>query len=300
MVVGVHARHLLLTLGLLLAAPSRAATPLPGGIVDLVGTRTLGLGAATGVMSGNDGLFVNPAAIGARRRYSIEGLFLVERRGATTTGQYLGASVVDSLSTPVAASFAWARSMEGAQSGNLFIGGLAGTLAERLYLGAQLRYYDLSETTPVAGGTERREKIQAVTADAGLFWEVSEYITLGGAGFNLIPTGHEQLAPKTVAAGLAIGSDTSFKLSIDWRADLERRGKTTNRYAAGLEVLLGDMVPLRGGYLIDETLDSDWWCAGAGLVTPDGVGLDVGYRQALGNADARVLSVTLKVQFLNM
>lgn len=296
----VYARILLTTLAVLLVAPARAATPPPGGVADLVGTRTLGLGAATGLMSGNDGIFVNPAATGARRRYSIETLFLVERRGATTTGQYLGASIVDSLSTPVAASFAWARSMEGAQDGNLFVGGLAGTLTERLYLGAQVRYYDLSETIAVAGGVERREKVQAVTADVGLYWDVSEYVSLGGAGFNLIPTGHEQLAPKTVAAGMAIGSDTAFKLSIDWRADLERRGKTTNRYAAGLEVMLGDMVPLRAGYLIDETLDADWWCVGAGLVTPDGVGLDVGYRQALGDADARLLSVTLKIQFLNM
>jgi hypothetical protein len=150
-VPGVYARSLLLTLGLLLAAPSRAATPPPGGIVDLVGTRTLGLGAATGVMSGNDGLFVNPAATGARRRYSIEGLFLVERRGATTTGQYLGASVVDSLSTPVAASFAWARSMEGPVREPLHRRP-GRDAAERLYLGAQLRYYDLSETTPVAVG----------------------------------------------------------------------------------------------------------------------------------------------------
>ncbi|MBK9516647.1 MAG: hypothetical protein IPO09_04680 [Anaeromyxobacter sp.] len=300
-----RARPLLLALGLLVAAPARPATPPPGGVADLAGPRTLGLAGATGVVSGNDGLFVNPAATAVQRRYSIESLFLVDRRGADSAGQYLGASVVDSISAPAAASLAWVRSTEGAQRGNLFVGGLAGAIADSLYLGAQLRYYDLSTTTSPPSGPATSVRTQAVTADVGLFWAVSDLISVGAAGFNLLPIGHPQVAPRAVAAGLALGSDTSVKLTLDWRADLDRvrhpvtgKAVTTNRYGAGLEVLLGALVPLRAGYLVDDTLDTTWWCAGAGLVTRGGVGLDFGYRQSLDAANARVLGLTLKLQFL--
>ncbi len=55
------------------AAVARAAeTPLPAGLPDLVGPRSLALSASIGVAAGNEGIFVNPAAIAARRRYSIE------------------------------------------------------------------------------------------------------------------------------------------------------------------------------------------------------------------------------------
>jgi hypothetical protein len=109
-----------------------------------------------------------------------------------------------------------------------------------------------------------------------------------------------------MGAGLAIGSDTSVKLVADWRADFDRvkdatgKPRTTNRYGVGLEAFLGNMVPVRAGYLVDETLDTTWWSAGLGLVTPTGVALDAGYRQSLAHPDARVMSVSFKMQFLNM
>jgi len=43
------------------APPARAADPVaPGGVTDVLGPRTLALGAGVGVLSGNEGLFVNP------------------------------------------------------------------------------------------------------------------------------------------------------------------------------------------------------------------------------------------------
>jgi hypothetical protein len=155
----------------------------------------------------------------------------------------------------------------------------------------------------VPGGVTRH--LSAVTADAGLFWEVSDLIGLGVSGFNLVPTGHEALtAPRSVGAGLMLGSDTSVKLTADWRADLDRvrdpagRARTSNRYGAGLEILLGDIMPVRAGYLKDETLDTTWWSAGFGLITNNGVAIDVGYRQSVETPDARTISVAFKLQFL--
>ncbi len=300
-------RRLLVTLAaLLLALPAAAQVPTfvpkAGGLTDLTGPRALALGGGAGLVAANDGLFTNPAATAARKRYSMETLFAVDRRGGADAGRYLGASVVDSLSSPVAASFAWVRPLEGYQGGNLLIVGLAGPVGEKLYLGAQGRYLALREEQP--DGSTR--KVSVVTADAGLFWEAADFVSLGVAGFNLIPTGHEQTAPRSLAAGLALGSDTSVKLTADWRADFDRvrdaagRARTTNRYGAGVEVFLGNMVPLRAGWLKDDVLDTSWWSAGAGLVTAGGVALDLGYRQSLDDADVRVIALAFKVQFLEL
>lgn len=288
------------------APPAAAQVPVfdppAGGLADVTGPRALALGGGTGVASGNDGIFVNPGATAARKRYSVEGLFAADRRGGADAGKYVGASVVDALSSPVAASFAWVHPLEGFQGGNLFVGGLSGAVADRAWLGVQGRYLSVREED-AAGAVTR---VNAVTADAGLYWEVSDLLSVGVAGFNLVPTGHERSAPRTLAAGLAVGSDTSLKLTADWRADFDRvrdaadRARTTNRFGLGLEVFLGDMVPIRAGWLKDETLDTSWWSAGAGLVAPNGVAIDLGYRQSLTKPDAREVVVAFKLQGLEL
>jgi hypothetical protein len=45
----------------------------------------------------------------------------------------------------------------------------------------------------------------------------------------------------------------------------------------------------------DETLDGQWWSAGAGLISQGGVALDVGYRQSLDTPSARTIAATLKM-----
>jgi len=274
-----------------------------GGLADFTGPRALGLSAATAPGFTKRPSLPETMPVAARKRYSVETLFAVDRRGGTTVGKYTGASIVDSLSAPVTVSFAWLHPLEGAQGGNLLVGGLAGPVADKLYFGAQARYLSLRQDPRLPSGAV--ERISAITADAGLFWELSDSLALGVSGFNLVPSGHELAAPRSVGAGLALGSDTSLKLSLDWRADFDRgtltgKARTTNRYGAGLEVLLGNMFPIRAGFLSDETLDTSWWSAGLGLVTTSGAAVDVGYRQSLKVPDARVIAVSFKLMFLEL
>ncbi len=268
--------------------PSAAAAQhvAAGGVADLGGPRSLGIGGAIGIASGNDGIYVNPAALAARRRYSAETQLWTERRGAESTAQVWTASVADSLS-PLAAGVAYGRVTDGIETGSLYHLALAGSISQGMYFGVTGKYFDL-------GGANA---VTAATVDAGLFWEVADYVAVGAAGYNLAPTGHEAELPRGVGAGLSLGSDTSFKVSFEWRADLQRGEKTTNRYAAGAEVLLGNVAPLRASYLIDETLDTKWWSIGVGLVSSNGGGLDVAYRQSVDDPAARTVAIALKLQF---
>lgn len=274
----------------LAAVPAGAAEPIPsGGLPDLVGPRTLALSAGVGLATGGDGLFLNPAALAARTRYAIEALGYLDRRGAENATALFGGSVVDSKSAPVTAGLAYVRAHEGDVTGNAWTLALAGAAAERLYLGVAGKYLELKGA----------EEVGAATLDAGLFWQVTSVLSLGAAGYNLVPIGHERVAPMGVGAGLTVGTEESFQVTADWRADLDRADGTRNRYGVGAELLLFQIMPLRGGYQVDEVLDTHWWSAGLGLVSRTGVALDVGYRQSVDDANARTLAASLRL-FLDL
>jgi hypothetical protein len=282
----VHVRTVSVLAFLLTAAHVAAAEPpSAGGVPDLVGPRTLALSAGIGIPAGNDGIFVNPATIAARRRYSIETGGYVDRRGSESVAEVVGGSVVDSLSAPVAAGFSYLRAIGGDYEGNIVHLALAGPLVEKLYLGVAGKWLSL----------DANEKVSAATVDAGLYWQVGEWVSLGAAGYNLVSIANEVVAPREVGAGVTLGNDRAFQLTADWRANLDSAEETTNRYAVGAEVLLGGLVPLRAGWARDETLDTSWWSLGAGIVTRGGVALDVGYRQSLDAASARTIAASLKL-----
>lgn len=285
--------RLLAALLLLGVGSASAADPVPGGgLPDLVGARTLGLPAEIGAAPGNEGIFVNPAGLAARKRYAVEGSFFSARRGSETVDQLAGASVVDSSTGSTAAGIAYERAMKGADTGNVFHLALAFPIAERFYAGATGKLLQLSGA----------EKAKAVTADAGIFWQVTEYVSIGGVGYNLVSIHHPGLAPRAVGAGIAIGTDRLFQLTADWKGELERRdgqSGTKNRYAIGAELLLASTVPLRGGFIVDEVLDTRWWTAGIGLVSGNGVAIDLGYRQSTTDPTARELGASLRIFLFN-
>jgi hypothetical protein len=286
----VLARTVCATALLAAGAALAAESPLPGGIPDLVGPRALALSAATGIAAGNEGVFLNPASAGVRRRYAVEAGLLVDRRGSETTGQFYGGSVVDSLTSTVAVGASFFRAQEGDHTGNVWIGTLSGPIAEAFHLGVSAKYLNLDAERAGLRSSD------AVTLDAGVFWQVAELLSIGAAGYNLVSISNETVAPMGAGVGLGIGSDQSFQVTADWRADFDRRnGETSNRYAAGVEVLLGHLVPIRAGWMKDETLDGNWWSAGAGLVARNGIALDIGYRQSLDDPDSRTIAATLKL-----
>jgi hypothetical protein len=266
--------------------------PPPGGIPDIAGPRTLGLSAAIGAAAGNDGLYLNPGSIAARKRYAIEGGILVDRRGALTADRFIGGSAVDSQSSPVTAGVSYLRAQRGSFTGNVFHGALAGPIAPGFFLGVGGKWLS------VEGPPGAPRKTSAATVDAGVLWQVADLVSVGGAGYNLVDMGNDLIAPMGAGAGIAVGSDRSFQVTADWRTDFDRGGKTTNRYAAGAEALLASLVAVRAGWMQDETLDTSWWSVGAGLITRSGVALDVGYRQSIDAPAARTVAATLKLFLL--
>lgn len=282
----VIARTLFLAALAATATPALAAAPEPAGLPDVVGPRSLALSSGIGAPASNEGLFTNPATIGVRQRYSIEAGAFVDRRGAEDQSRLFGGSIVDSVSSPVTGGVAYAWVEEGPSTGNIWQFALSGPLANGVHLGLAGRYLDLS------GARATR----AMTLDAGLYWQVADMVSFGVAGYNLVPIANEAVAPLGMGAGIGVGSDRIVQVTADWRGDFDRvEGETKNRYGAGVEVMAGRFLALRGGFLRDEVLGGRWWSVGGGLISQAGVALDVGYRQSFDDPDARTLAANLKL-----
>jgi len=277
---------LLLAMVLPAGAARPADPPLAPTSADLVGARGLALGGYRGLPTGNDGMFTNPATLAARKRYAVELQYLLDRQGGSRAWQWFQGSVVDSETSAVTGGFAYTRVVDGASSGNLYHLPVAFPLGGGLFAGVTGKLLDLRS----AAG-----KTRVATADAGLYWQAAAALGLGAAAYNLVPTGEKQEAPRAYGAGLHVGDGRRYNVVLDWRGDAERRGKLTSSWAAGGELLVGDMVPLRAGWLRDDTRGASWWSAGAGLVSSAGVALDVSYRQGIDHPDDRTLAAAVKL-----
>jgi hypothetical protein len=271
---------------LLLATPARGEEPLPTGVPDLIGARGLSLGAYRGLSPGNDGMFTNAAALAARRRYSIETQWLLDRAGADNAFQSLTASVVDSEGGATA-GFGYTRVLSGPWKGNLFHVPVAMPLGDRFFLGATGKWQSLDGPN--------QDQMRAANLDASAFWQASSVFSLGGAVYNLLDSGHSSQQPRAYGAGAAVGDDRTFHLAFDWRGDTRGPGNLTSLYALGGEVLLADVAPLRASYVKDDTRHASFWSAGAGYISSAGIGVDLAYRQCIERSDERVLAVGLKI-----
>ena len=284
----------ILSLALAAALPvwaARADAPLPLGVADLMGARPLSVSAYRGIAPGNDGIFLNPAGLSARRRFATELQYLYDGNAGATGGQWFGVSMVDSETSAVAGGVAATRFASGPWLGWATHLAVATPVSPGLYLGATAKYLSLGGP----GGST----VRATTADAGLYWEASSLVSLGLAGYNLIPAGHRQIMPRALGAGLSIGTDRFMHVALDWRADFDRRASTTHLLAVGAEVLVLDTVPVRAGFVKDDTLGGKWWSVGTGLVSASGVALDVGYRRSVESPADWAVAAALKVFFLS-
>jgi hypothetical protein len=270
----------------LVSAPARAEETLPAGVPDLIGARGLALGAYRGIAAGNDGIFTNAASLAARRRYSIESSWLLDRVSSDTAFQVLGASVVDSETTSVTGGFSYTRVMSGPWIGNLFHVPLAFPVTDRLFMGVTGKYLSL--------GGPAGDSIRAVNFDASAYWQSSSGLGFGVAGYNLLPAGHLQVQPRAVGVGASYGDDRRYHVTVDWRGDTQRQGKLTSLLAVGGELLLGDLVPVRASYIKDDTRNGSFWSAGLGLVSSSGLALDLAYRQGIDNSSERTFGAAIK------
>jgi len=101
-----------------------------------------------------------------------------------------------------------------------------------------------------------------------------------GATIQNVATDKIALFPLTATAGVAWGNDADWHLAFDYRADLSDTSNVRNKFAAGVETLVGDAFALRGGATWDATASQWWLSAGLGILTEKG-GLQIVWRRRI-------------------
>jgi opacity protein-like surface antigen len=253
---------------------------------DVTSARAYGMGGAYRALGlGTEAVLGNPAAMALFPSYR------VEATGAWDVGQkegLLGVSVLDSTSSRLAMGidYHWVSLGRGGArtSAHLSSLGVGLPLSQAVMLGAVARYLRLSGESRFAN---------SVTADAGLLLRLSNNLMAGVSAHNLIDTGNPELTRYFTAH---VGVLTQqLTVAGDVRADFVTEDKRTFTYSAGLEYLVGQMLPLRAGYTYDGFRRTSQLSTGLGFVSEGGGGLDLAYRHDLSGEKGRLLALTFKL-----
>ena len=272
------------------SVPALAAEgPLPPTPTNYVYARSMGMAAYHGVSGDNDAIFYNPAAMAAQKVFMTNLAGMMYRVGEDTDATIFGGSVVDSVSSPLAAGFSYnyvttlGYKTRGAFGGMMNMA-VAFPIADSFYIGATGTYLNLyTDTTTVS----------ALTATVGAFVKLGNFFSGGFTGYNLINTYHPDLLPIGMGAGVAIGPSSTFHVTADWMRNFGANDVHSDRWAAGAEVFFFDFVSARGGWMFDAGTDVQLWALGAGFAY-SGFGAELAYRQSFGGTTFRTLAAMIK------
>jgi hypothetical protein len=243
----------------------------------------LGTGARATAIS-TSALAYNPAAMAVGRLYHVEGAvdYMPDRHTVA-----LGGAIVDSSTSRLAAGL----SLRGFLSGDDGIGGIDGRLAlalpfsEAVSIGIAGRYLSAKHTDK---SLDLGNPAKGFSLDASLRVAPIPMLQLQVGGYNLINY-DSAYAPLMVGGGAGVGIGTIAVLGADLLVDLSSYRTADVIAGGGVEVLLGQAVPLRAGYSYDTKREQHAFSVGLGY-TDRAVGVDLSLRQDIGGAgDTRLM-----------
>jgi len=250
-----------------------------------------GIALGTGVRAtavSTSALAYSPGALALGNLYHIEGNIDYIGVGDAVA---LGGGVVDSSTSKLGAGIG----LRGFLSGDGGYDGLDGRLglglglSDAFALGLAGRYITLSTEQMVGDETESYTLAQGFTLDASLRVTPTAGLQIDIAALNFVDLEDAEV-PVTIAGGLAFAASDAFSLGADVLVDVSTFENPELILGGGLEFLVGNSVPLRGGYRGDLARETHAITAGVGYVDAQ-VGFDIGLRQNVaGDKETRVMA----------
>ena len=240
--------------------------------VDLPRATAMG-GAHAAIVTGNDALTNNPAGIPQQHRYHFEVDGLLDPH---FPAQGLIVSVADTTSSTVGTGFLFSRWGSGQEDGRGegWYGAFAYAypIQGKYFIGGETKYYHFATPDGL---------VRQFAQDVGIL--VRSGSVSYAAVVQNVSTSNVPAFPLTTTAAVAWGTDTSWHLAFDYKADLSDTHNVKHRGSGGLELLVGQSIALRGGATWDATNDLWWVSAGIGLLTDKGGAQFVVRRRVNGN-----------------
>jgi len=257
-------------------------------------SRSAGMGEAlTAGGSGTAALWHNPAAITSAIMYSAEAGYAYD---APTAASGMTASLLDTKSNPslgLGLSFTYETTTSdrvAQHEGFHFRGGLGvPIITDFLMIGTTLRYSNVNN--------ENRDDLEALLLDVGLLVKLTDMISLGVTGLNLVNGGYNEEMPTSIATGLAFGHfDYGINLNADVVFNISSSETQTRLWRVGGEYLVMQQIPIRVGFQHNEAPGTSHLTFGAGFRDRDrAVGLDAAFQQNLNQDRDRAFIASLSL-----
>ncbi|MCA9547095.1 MAG: hypothetical protein KC613_21990 [Myxococcales bacterium] len=251
--------------------------------------RAMGMGGAVrGDPVGVSALLYNPAGMARAGVYQANVAYV---RGGASEQNAVTAAVVDSKTQPNFAMgvaygyhFTDGEAAQAIDGHDARLGFATPVVPQKLFLGTAFRYAHINRA--------KAPDFEAFTLDAGLLFSPTQTVHLGATAQNLIPT-DDPAAPRRVGGGLGITAGV-MALDVDVMADLDTADSAKPVVNAGLELLLGEALPIRAGYVYDGATERNEVAFGLGFVDnrpAGGMQVNVGARLDLDDPGIYVVSV---------
>lgn len=271
--------------------PTTRPPSTPSRVVD--NPRAMGMGGAVrGDPVAGSALIYNPAGMARALLYNAEVQYF---RDQPSGANAVGVSIVDSRtqeSLAVGFGYGYQFTSESAPMTNdghdVRLAFAHPIVPQQVAMGFGLHYLSLDRVGA--------KDVDALTMDVGLLVSVSGSFHVGLVGENLIPT-DDLVYPRRAGGGLAFVGE-ALSIDVDVLADFDTAPETRAVFMAGLELLLGGAVPLRGGFEYNGAREVNFLTGGLGFLSGGAEGgfqLNVGYRQNIDITDEFQISAGISL-----
>lgn len=273
----------------LLSAGTAAAQTDPPEEDTLETARGLGLGTGARASAiGTSAAAYNAANLGQAQLYHIQSDLGFTPGGG---GWWVGGTVVDSVSSPLAAGMSFRGMFDLGEDDHSGFDGrvsLGYAVSDAIGVGVAGRYVKLQPDTQDAGDPGAK----GFTLDASVRVTPTEGLHIAALGYNLIDR-HSAFTPMLVGGSLSFAIKDTFTIGGDGLVDLSTFDQASVLAGGGLEYLAGGAVPLRLGYRFDSGRDTHSVTGSLGYVDQS-VGVDLALRQHVAGAKDTQLVFTFR------
>jgi opacity protein-like surface antigen len=224
---------------------------------DIESTRPMALaGASRAQCPSNAALYLNPSGLSLGQMYHVETLYSYV---PTANGHVVGASIVDSVTSPLAMGLSfnyhyWDSNSDDRNEYDVRLS-VAYYIAQVFALGLTLKYvYAENQGNGPLGVNVMQgngdDLLNTVTVDVGATLTLRHVFNLAVVGYNLTNTG-SSAAPLSLGAGASL-QISRFVVVADVLLDWNSREELSIMAMGGAEYFLADHYPIRVGYRYDD------------------------------------------------
>jgi len=257
-------------------------------------TRGMALGTGSRASAlGTSAVAYNAANLPLARLYHVESLFGYL---AGESAYWLGASVADSVSNRIAAGMTARRIFGGGArpydgyDGRMSLGM---PISQSIGIGVSGRYFKLTRSNQRSSFRTRK----GFTMDVSVRITPTDGLNIAALGYNLINR-HTSLAPTLLGGSVAYSFSDRFSVGGDFLVDITTFDQAEYLAGGGVELLVGDSVPIRMGYRHDTGRGAGRLSGSIGYVEQS-FGVDLAFQQPITGPDSGtelMISVRYQVQ----